>query len=278
MKKKGFTLIELLVVIAIIALLLSVLMPSLQKAKAKAREIFSLSNMRSLMMGWTMYHQDNNSKLVSGEVWVNNTINTVPAPGAPNGIREHDWVHPLVPSDGIMSDHERELAGIRRGALWRYLEDVDVYNSPSDPTKRQSIGPYTMKMSPFRSYAISDAMAGDWYSAWNPEYVYHNMDRISRPAERIVFLEEEDNGGENWGSWILSNSWWHDPLAAWYGSKKESMFGFADGRAAKHRWTEESTFFMLEHQDRPSGGFPHFDSDQDVDIEFMMNAYHENYP
>ena len=56
---RGFTLIELLVVIAIIALLVSILLPSLSKAKDLARRAVCLANTHHIGLGVQLYAQEN---------------------------------------------------------------------------------------------------------------------------------------------------------------------------------------------------------------------------
>ncbi len=62
--KKGFTLIELLVVISIIALLLSILMPSLQKAKELARGAVCSSNLHNIAVGLVTAANDHDDKYI----------------------------------------------------------------------------------------------------------------------------------------------------------------------------------------------------------------------
>jgi prepilin-type N-terminal cleavage/methylation domain-containing protein len=76
-RREGFTLIELLVVIAIVALLISLLLPALRRAKLEAQKAISLSNIRQVGAAGSAYQNDNKSMLpiVPAGVPVATTIN-----------------------------------------------------------------------------------------------------------------------------------------------------------------------------------------------------------
>lgn len=112
-KKKGFTLIELLVVIGIIALLLSIVLPSLKKVKAKARQLVCKSNLRSIHTALIMYAEDNNDK-------VTDPLGDTTTPDArPN---------PYVQWKGYDYDRWCRKWYLR---LYDYLETPEVYVCPA---------------------------------------------------------------------------------------------------------------------------------------------------
>lgn len=68
-RKKGFTLVELLVVISIIALLMSVLMPALSRAREQARAMKCASSLKQMGLGWQMYADENDGYFPVGLTW-----------------------------------------------------------------------------------------------------------------------------------------------------------------------------------------------------------------
>ena len=63
----AFTLVELLVVVSIIALMTSIMLPSLTRAQKQGEQIHCLANQRQLMMAWMLYPADNDDRLCAPE-------------------------------------------------------------------------------------------------------------------------------------------------------------------------------------------------------------------
>ena len=109
--RAGFTLVELLVVIGIIALLISILLPSLGRARQSAQNVACLSNIRQLGLGMFIYATERQGYILPFNPLIANTAGTQAVYG--------QWYN----------DPEfRELLGGER------FEQGNIFLCPSDPT------------------------------------------------------------------------------------------------------------------------------------------------
>ncbi len=130
-KQRGFTLIELLVVIAIIALLMSVLMPALQRVRTQARGVACKSNLHQWGLVFAMYTDENNGYFYSGLV-----------KGTQGGVADGEWWRETM----------RPLS-----------KDKKMWLCPTAFKSRSAIAPTTSAPAenPFDAWRVTAAQGGD---------------------------------------------------------------------------------------------------------------------
>lgn len=98
----GFTLIELLVVVAIIAVLMSILMPSLSNARSQAQAVVCGSNLRSIGLAMLMYRDENEGYYVPA-VQKNDYLGKNWGADVDTGYRWYKWLEPYTKSYAVMN-------------------------------------------------------------------------------------------------------------------------------------------------------------------------------
>ena len=215
----AFTLVELLVVIGIFARLISILLPSLSKAREQGNRVKCLSNLRQLGLAMQLYADDNKG--------------AVPRPGA-GGPHFEDWIY--WQSGRVLNDSR----------LVKYQGDSgsfnpEYYRCPSDPEVEGRAYKY--------SYTINELISPHVTSR-----PCRKLSSIRRPSEMLLIVDESsatiDDGcwaPQNYksdGKNLLSNR--HDKGSE---SKTDPNFGkgnalFVDGHAD---WIERTMSFDEWH-------------------------------
>jgi prepilin-type N-terminal cleavage/methylation domain-containing protein len=249
-KPRGFTLIELLVVIAIIALLISIILPSLRQARETARMTSCLANQHSLGQAYVLFVGDHKDALASS--WTNLAYSGTTT----NPLSWVDW--PKNRATGVYlnqaqldaaSDVDAQKFGVENGALYPYLNDVRVYHCPCDMRDRVRTNP-TSDLA-YATYSIPNYLAGQnavEQQMGSARKVIVRASQLWRPAENYVTLEEADPRGLNIGSWVmrLDSQQWVDVLTVWHFNN--GTLAYADGHAALHVWTDRRTVNMSRDQ------------------------------
>jgi prepilin-type N-terminal cleavage/methylation domain-containing protein/prepilin-type processing-associated H-X9-DG protein len=238
----AFTLVELLVVVAIIAILASILLPVLSKAKSRAEAVYCLNNTRQLVLAWHVYADDHNGRLAYN-------LGGNGARGIAPGTNLN-WVNNIMDwSAGLGSDNTNR-ARITEAGLGPYTKSVSIYHCPSDHalSDSQRQAGWSARS---RSYSMN-AMVGDagdisksGVNQNNPDYIqFFDSASIPRPARIFIFLDEHPdsiNDGYFLNKWYTppADPSWIDLPASYHGGG--ASLAFADGHAEIHKWLNAQT-------------------------------------
>lgn len=277
MRRKGFTLIELLVVIAIIGLLLSILVPSLLSVKEIASVANCLVNQKNIALAFTSYCMDNDDNMCSGYVYDDPTPVVRDAPS---------WVRqPLVYNAGggysqasnAQLNTETRKNGLREGALFPYLESVDVFHCPGDRRLKFGTSLYLIESEPINVYQIYRSYGMPDFYQVNGNGNEKKLGNISAPGSKLLFVEDQYDKWYNIDSWSYQpglHVYW-DPLGNYH--NKSCTFAFADGHSEQYKWKDSrSDLFMGNRVEASAQGCGKNDlqeSPLNADHQWLDNHY-----
>lgn len=243
---RAFTLIELLVVVSIIAIIASLVLPALARAKERAQASFCLNNTKQLAVAWMLYADDHNG-LLAYNLGQSTRTAAISVPATASGPTMADnWVNNVL--DWELSPDNTNASAVVRSGLGPFAgKSAALYRCPSDRvvSDLQRSAGWSGRV---RSYSMN-AMIGDagnfthtGVNINNPGYVqFFKASSIPHPSDIFVFLDEHPDSIDD-GYFLDSESdppKWTDLPASYHDGA--ASFAFADGHSQLHRWHNAST-------------------------------------
>jgi prepilin-type N-terminal cleavage/methylation domain-containing protein/prepilin-type processing-associated H-X9-DG protein len=239
-RSAGFTLVELLVVVAIIGILMSLLLPSLSRAKGKAMALACLNNERQLGLAWLMYAHEQRDRLAY------NLGGLQRDSVAPNDPR--NWVNGVM-SWEVKDTDNTNYSLILQASLAPYTsKNTKLYKCPSDRalSDLQQQAGWTERT---RSYSMNAMVgnAGELTSTGtnvnNPHYKqFFALTEIPKPSAIFVFIDEHPDS-INDGYFLVKPGYaqaeWMDLPGSYH--SQGAVLSFADGHAEIRRWIDPET-------------------------------------
>ena len=217
--RTGFTLVELLVVIAIIALLMAILMPALHRAKEQGKRAACFGNVRQLILAWVMYADDNDDRIVNGAAGYSNR-------DMPWGDHRGElaWV------DAISTDWDTAIQGIKDGALYQYLKNVDIY--------RCSTGRPGEALTYSIMFSMNAVCHPEVQGVKGAHIKNRNEIHSPPPGMRLVFIDEGHMTPDAYAVYYSQERWFDDPPVR-HGDG--TNVAFAAGHAEYWKWKAAET-------------------------------------
>lgn len=229
---RAFTLVELLVVVSIIALLISILLPSLKSAREQAKSIKCQTNQKGIMTAARMYTTEENDWLPGSPGTTGSRLLGLPAGTIPsttalhvpgNLVQTWDWAGPLgsvqmgMSLSGNRAERYKQLVeGPFECPSNNYQATVFPVNAPAEfkPLRMVSYNTIrhfmlwggTTSEAPFGSLTNWTSQNGGGGSTEFPRNYVPKFDRAGQPSEKL-FITDSSRFTDDVGQLTYNVSW-----------------------------------------------------------------------